>query len=245
MRILSTCLFAGGTGKTTTAVTVSAALGHVGKSVLLVDCDSQNDCAKFLGVDHQGGLFDVVKSENFTPIEVRSGVHLLTGGSDSISQLKAHIGNQSRAIEKVLYRALSPHWGSYDYVILDSPPSYDRLTENIFFAVNEIICPVICEPKGLNGVVSFVSKLAEIQEETEIKISYIVPTRYDARTAQSKDVLAQLQDTFGEIVTAPIRIDVRLSDSVSFGESIWEYDEMNQRSAEDYSKLVTRILGDG
>lgn len=245
MRILTSCIFAGGTGKTTTAVTVASALAHVGRSVLLVDCDTQNDCAKFLGVNHEGGLFELVSAGSFAPIETRPNLHLLTGGTQSISQLKNHIGNQSRQIEKVLSKALAPHTAAYDYVIIDSPPSYDRLTENIFYAASEIICPVICEPKGLNGLVSFVDQLRETQQDTDIKISYIIPTRYDARTGQSKEILAQLQQTFGAAVCDPIRIDVRLSDSVSFGETIWEYDDANERSAADYSKLIQRILKDG
>jgi chromosome partitioning protein len=244
-RILTTCLFAGGTGKTTTAVTIAAAIAHIGKRVLLIDCDTQNDCAKFLGSNHEGGLFQLVTAGTFEPIELRPNLHLLTGGNESISQLKNHIGNQTRQIEKVLSKAIKPVAAGFDYVILDSPPSYDRLTENIFHAADEIIAPVICEPKGLNGLVSFVNQLAITQEDTPIKIRYIVPTRYDARTAQSKEIYQQLADTFGDVVTEPIRIDVRLSDSVSYGQTIWEYDETNERSAADYSKLIQRILNDG
>lgn len=243
-RILTSCIFAGGTGKTTTAVTVASALAHVGRNVLLVDCDTQNDCAKFLGVDSEGGLFQLVSAGTFAPIEARPNLHLLTGGTQSISNLKNYIGNQPRQIEKVLSKAIKTVSDDYDYVIIDSPPSYDRLTENIFYCASAIICPVISEPKGLNGLVAFVEQLAETQEDTDIEIRYIVPTRYDARTGQSKEVLAQLQQTFGSVVCDPIRIDVRLSDSVAFGETIWEYDSTNERSAADYTKLLERILKD-
>ncbi len=245
MRILTTCLFAGGTGKTTTAVTIASALAHIGKRVLLIDCDTQNDCAKFLGANHEGGLLQLVTTGAFEPIEPRPNLHLLTGGAESISQLKRHLGNFGRKFELEIKRAIKPIQSEYDYIILDSPPSFDDLTETIFFAADEIIAPVICEPKGLNGLVSFVNQLAVTQEDTPIRISYIVPTRYDARTGQSKEIYQQLIDTFGSVVCDPIRIDVRLSDSVSYGKTIWEYDETNERSAADYSKLIQRILEDG
>jgi len=243
-RLMTTCLFAGGTGKTTTAVTIASALAHFGRKVLLVDCDTQNDCAKLLGVDDNGGLFELVTTGRFDPVEARPNLDLLTGGTTSISQLKKYIGQQTRGVEKVLRKALAPVTGKYDYVILDSPPSYDGLTENIFFATTEIIAPVVCEPKGLNGLVAFTDQLKETQEETDIAITYIVPVRYDARTSQSKEMHSELLAVFGQAVTEPIRIDVKMSDAVSFGETIWEYDPHNKRSAVDYGKLVKRIIND-
>jgi chromosome partitioning protein len=244
MRILTTCLFAGGTGKTTTAVTVASALAHVGKRVLLIDCDTQNDCAKFLGAKNEGGLLKLILQGDFSPIEARPNLHLLTGGTTSISELKRYLGTFGRKFELEIKRAIAPIQSEYDYIILDSPPSFDDLTETIFFTADEIITPVICEPKGLNGLASFVEQLAKTQEDTDIEIRYIVPTRYDARTGQSKEIYQQLVDTFGGVVCDPIRIDVRLSDSVSYGQTIWEYDKMNERSAIDYSKLIQRILKD-
>jgi len=260
---MTTCLFAGGTGKTTTAVTVASALAHFGRRVLLIDCDTQNNCATYMdhrGTDaeiglppderirnmpnFEGGLFRLVAQKEFAPIEIRPNLSLLTGGTDSISQLKNFIGQQTRGVEKVLQRAIQPFVASYDYIIMDSPPSYDRLTENIFFAVNEVICPVICEPKGLDGVLIFAEKLVEVQAETDIRVEYVVPTRYDARANQSAEIYQELARTFPKAIVDPIRIDVRLSDSVSFGETIWEFDPQNQRSAKDYGKFIQRIMAD-
>ncbi|HEX7976696.1 MAG TPA: AAA family ATPase, partial [Anaerolineales bacterium] len=126
MRKIAIALSKGGVGKTTTAVSLAAGLARAGKSVLLVDVDTQGQVAKALGVEPACGLADLVLGEAALPeavLECRPNLGLLAGGR-ALAGLKRLITRQDFGGEQTLSEALAPLDGRYDYVILDTAPGW-------------------------------------------------------------------------------------------------------------------------
>lgn len=242
MRKIAVILSKGGTAKTTTAVHLSAALAYVGRSVLLVDTDSQGHITKYLGVEPDASILDVVNGRSADPAQARPNLDVIAGGPAVIG-VKDEIQRRKMRPEHLLNDKLSPIASRYDYMIIDCPPSFDDLTYNILFAVDEILAPVTLEPAALFGLVSFVEMLTPIQEYSSVKIRYVLPVIYDRRTKQAGEVLEQLQGRFGRLVCDPIRADVRISEAPGHGQTIFEY-APTSRSAEDYTTLAQRVLND-
>jgi chromosome partitioning protein len=246
MRRVAVALSKGGVGKTTTAVNLAAGLARQGRSVLLVDMDTQGQAAKMLGIQPAKGLADVLNNE--TPleqalVEARPKLWLLPGGR-SLAGLKRIIDRKEFGGERTVYEALAPLEGSYDYAIIDTAPGWDVLTVNALFYAQEVIAPVALEVMSLQGLAEFGQSLQAIQRyHQELCLRYVLPTFLDRRVRQSAAMLRQLQTYYGDRVCAPVRYNVRLSEAPGFGQTIFEYAAASP-GAEDYKVLTERILQD-
>lgn len=146
------------------------------------------------------------------------------------------------APERVLAKALKPMDGVYDFVILDTAPSWDVLNVNALFYAEEVLAPVSLEGLAVSGLQDFISSLSDVQElRPEIQLKYVLPTFYDRRVNQSDEILEQLKGVFGEILQNPIRVNVRLSEAPLHGQTIFEYAPRSAGAA-DYQQLTKRIL---
>ena len=244
-RTLAVSIFKGGTGKTTTAVNLAAALSRLGRRVLLINTDTQPQCSQSLGVAPSTGLAHFVRGAAPADaiIEARPNLHLLAGGAP-LAELKMEIARKPFGGEATIAKALERLNGQYDYVIIDTGPGFDSLSIAALFAAHEIISPVTLEALAINGLVDFVRQLATIQEHHNVELSYILPTSLDRRVAQTDEILKQLQDHFSSIVCEPIRYNIRLSEASGHGKHIFEYSPRS-RGAADYAQLTERILNDG
>lgn len=254
MRKLAVAMAKGGVGKTTTAVNLSYQLAQKGKRVLLVDCDTQNQTSNFLGVEPQYGLYEFVTGEDPTGEPVakneaiypaRKNLWLLAGGM-SLTALKNWIyenGEDDR--QAVLASKLKPKQGTLDFIIYDCAPGWDILSVNILAASNEILCPVTLEAAAMAGLKEYMRYIGSAQKiNPNLEIQYILPTKYDRRTRQSKDILIQLKKAFGKKVCPEINLNVRVSEAAGYHQTIFEYSP-RARGAEDYYKLAERILSNG
>ncbi|MCO6453372.1 MAG: ParA family protein [Caldilineales bacterium] len=244
MRKIAVALTKGGVGKTTTAVNLAAGLAMAGRRVLLVDVDTQDQAATSLGLRTETGLAELAGGEA-TPdeaqAEARDNLWVL-GGGKSLAGLKRLIARKDFGGEQTLAETLTPYEGRYDFVVLDTAPGWDTLSVNTLFYADEVLAPVSLEVMTLQGLLDFARSLDSIRHyRPDVSIRYIVPTFFDRRVKKSEEILAQLQSHFDDLVCAPIRYNVRLSEAPGYGQTIFEY-APRSAGADDYQQLVQRIL---
>lgn len=245
MRRIGVLLSKGGVGKTTTAVNLAHALALDGARVLLVDCDSQGQCAAALGLTPAHGLADLVDGmplpEACTPTE-RDGLTLLAGGR-ALAGLQRDISRRDFGSERVLAEALAGVDG-YDYLVLDTSPAWDALTVNALFSAEEVLAPVALEPLAMRALGAFLAQLGDVRRyHAGVRLRWICPTFADGRVAKSAELLGQLGEAYGALLTEPIRYSVRLSECAAFGRTIFEHDP-GGRGAADYAQLARRVTTD-
>lgn len=240
MRSLAISIFKGGTGKTTTAVNLAAALALLQRRVLLIDTDTQGQAGKHLGMKPDAGLLSFVDGDKRAIQQARPFLDVLTGGP-GLAGLKTELARQPIGAERKIADALENINGRFDFIILDTGPGFDALSIAALFAANEIISPVRLEPLAIDGLVIFLQQLETIQKYHDIKLSYVLPSAMDRRMSQTEEIHKQLITHFGDLVCEPIRTNIRLSEAAGHGRHIFEY-APDSTGAADYATFTERIL---
>ena len=236
----------GGVAKTTTTLNLGVAFAERGHRVLVVDLDPQGNLTMSQGMNPDAierSMFDVLVhrlpiSEVIHKVEVDIAVSSidLAGAELALSSL---IGRE-RALEKALVEVR----GTYDYVLVDTPPSLGLLTINAFVAATGVIVPVQCEYLSLRGLVQLENTLAMVRENLnpDVKVAGILPTMLDSRTLHSREAIEILEENFGELVyKTRIRKTVRYAEAPVKGQSVLKYDP-NGSAAEAYRELAKEVL---
>jgi chromosome partitioning protein len=254
MRKIAVAMAKGGVGKTTTAVNLAHGLASLGKRVLLVDCDTQGQVAKFLGDKPTYGLYEFVteRQENGQHIPRNDTIHLsrqnlwILDGGIRLAELKNWLGEQPREIRQiVLAQKLVPKEGALDFLIFDCAPGWDVLSVNILMAATEVLCPVALQGPSLQGLKTFFRYLQSAQKlNPDLRLEYILPTMFDRRTRHSHEIYEQLRKYFTRQVCEPIHHNVRLSEAPACGQTIFEY-AVSAQGARDYRNLIERIIHHG
>jgi chromosome partitioning protein len=244
MRKLCVSLSKGGVGKSSTCVSLAHGLALAGKKVLLIDTDDQGQDSFLLGVTPEHTLADVL-NEDVTATEAlhlaRDNLWILAGGK-ALSGIKRSIGRKDFGAEQTLSQVLAPLEGAFDFVIVDTSPSWDTLTINALFYCQEVLTPVSLEILTLNSLAEFAERLKSVQNYNKhLSYNYLLPTFWDRRVKKSSEILQQLQKYYPDIVCDPVKYSVRLSESAGFGKTIYEY-APKSTGAQDYEKTVQRIL---
>jgi chromosome partitioning protein len=232
----------GGVAKTTSCVNLGAGLALLGYRTLLVDCDTQGQVAKSLGVHAGEGLGELVQGEaglGDVQVEARENLFVIAGGS--LSGAKRLISRRDMRSELVLSEALEDLNG-YDFVLLDTAPSWDVLNVNCLFYVDELLIPVSMEALALQGVGDLVSRVEQVQRYREDRVlkKSIIPTFYDGRVSKSAEILEQLKRYFPGAVWPVVRYNVKLSEAPGFGQHIFEYAKRSNGAA-DYARLAKQL----
>jgi chromosome partitioning protein len=237
----------GGVGKTTTAVSLSAALAALEKRVLLIDCDPQGNASRGVGVDGDGPtLYDVLtggvalteaaRTTSFPNLSIVASNRELVGVEVEFVHLE---GWETR-----LARAVRPHVQPYDVVFIDCPPSLGHLTISALTAADGVLVPLQCEYFALEGVSELLTTIRRIQSgvNPRLGIAGILLTMFDERTNLSRDVAAEVRRHFGgKVFQTVIPRNVRLAEAPSHGMPILEYD-IKSRGAEAYLALAQELL---
>ena len=233
----------GGTGKTTTSISLAAGLAMKGKNVLLVDADPQGNVGASLGVAGRISLYHVL-IEN-APVEsafvpIRDNLHILPA-DDSLAAAEIKLAKHpSRA--NVLKNKLE-RFNEYDYVIVDCGPSLSLINQNVLCFAEEVLVPVSCDYLALIGVKQVLKTIKNINKflQHPLRLGAILPTQYDQRARICNDALKALQDHFREKCLPPIRSNTRLKEAPSHKKTIFEHDARSY-GAQDYTKLVDWVL---
>ncbi len=248
-RIIAVANQKGGVGKSTTAVSLGAALAELGHKVLVVDLDPQGNASTGLGIRHEARdvtVYDVLAAE--APIEnaiVPTQLDNLFAIPSTIDLAGAEIELVSQFSRELrLRKAIEPlRHDAYDYVFLDCPPSLGLLTVNALAAAEELIVPIQCEYYALEGLGQLLRNVRLVQQNvnTNLRLTGIVMTMFDSRTKLSEQVVAEVRKYFGDrVYRSIIPRTVRLSEAPGFGLPITSYDP-SSKGADSYRQLAREV----
>jgi chromosome partitioning protein len=250
-RIITCANHKGGTGKTTTAVNVSAGLAVLKQQrVLLVDCDPRGHASLALGVDIEHVRYSVTD--------------LLTGAMTDVQALCWETGDNLKLlpanatlhdVEPALWRsaegrlrlkqALHPLRDAFDFILIDTPPTLGLWTQAPLVASTELLIPVDVGYFALEGLRQLLDAIARLQQEVPLTLetTHILLTKFDARTTFSAHVRALRRESCGaEALHTVIHGNVALVRAQMARQSIFAY-ARTSRGAQDYQHVVEELLG--
>ncbi|HEU4534847.1 MAG TPA: ParA family protein [Polyangiaceae bacterium] len=235
----------GGTGKTTTSVSLAAGLALRGKRVLLVDADAQGNVAVSLGVQSERSLYHVLVmglAAKDAITTVRPGLDLLPS-NETLAAAELYLaGRQNR--DRVLAARLGPALEGYDYVVVDCSPSLSLLNQNALCLVDSVLVPVACDYLSLVGVRQVIKTVKNVNQilHHPVRIWGVLPTFFDARAKICHEAVDTLKKHFGDRCLRPVRQAIKVKEAPAQGQTIFEYAAGNP-AAEDYASLVDTVLG--
>jgi len=239
----------GGVGKTTTAVNLSAAIGELGKKVLLVDFDPQANSTSGLGIEKmklKAGIYNAIIDDiplKRVLVQTRYKNLMLAPASINLAGAEVELVNVISR-EAKLSRVLKQVPAKIDYVIIDCPPSLGLLTINALVAADSVLIPIQCEYYALEGVTQLMSTINRIRTylNKDLVIEGVLLTMYDSRTNLSQQVAEEVKKYFHEqVYHTVIPRSVRLSEAPSYGQPITVYDPKG-KGAEDYLNLAREVI---
>ena len=250
-RIITCANHKGGTGKTTTAVNVSAGLALLKQQrVLLVDCDPRGNASMALGVDMQHVRYSVTDLLTGAMPDVHA---LCWDTGDNLKLLPANATLQD--VEPELWRsgegrwrlhqALQPFLDAFDVIVIDTPPTLGLWTQAPLVASTELLIPVDVGYFSVEGLRQLLDAIARLRQEVPLRLetTHILLTKFDARTTLSAHVRAILRESFGaEALQTVIHGNVALVRAQMARQSIFAYDRTST-GAQDYQHVVEELLG--
>ena len=248
-RVISVANQKGGVGKTTSTVSLAAALAVHGKKVLIIDSDPQGNATSGLGVQKgelEQDVYDVLVNQvPMADVIVPTTRENLMIAPSTIQLAGAEIELMSQPRrEQRLKEAVKKIKDDYDYIFIDCPPSLGHLTMNAFTASDTVLIPVQCEYYALEGLSQLMNTITMVRKHfnPQLKIEGVLLTMYDARTNLGNEVKDDVIKYFREkVYKTIIPRNVRLSEAPSYGQAIVDYDPRS-RGAEVYMELAKEVL---
>ena len=238
----------GGVGKTTSAISLSAELGMMGRKVLLVDFDPQGNATSGLGVEFQEqgeDLYDVffgrvplsaiIKKTDIEGLEVAPSSHDLVGVEIELGRAPGR--------ELILKSQLKLHSKKYDYVIIDCPPSSGLLTLNALGAANKLLIPLQAEYYALEGLSQLLETIRFVNEtfNPELGMVGVFLTMFDNRTNLANQVEDEVREYFKDLAfETKIPRNVKISEAPSHGMPVCLY-APKSRGAKAYHNLALEL----
>ena len=239
----------GGTGKTTTAVNLAAALSIKKKRTLLIDLDSQASASLSMGIarsNFRPSIADALLDGRNMAAVIRKGsdgyIDLVTGSPElaDADLVMAKIPGR----ERILKGLIEPIRVNYEYIILDCPPSLGLLAVNSMVASDGFIIPTPPEYLALEGLVGLMDAVQKIHEGIgdACRLWGILLTKVDRRRKVTEEIIDVMRRHYkDQVFKTEIKIDVRLVEAPSFGRSIFHYDHRSS-GAEGYMNLADEVI---
>lgn len=235
----------GGVGKTTTAINVAAQLAADKASVLLVDLDPQGNATSGLGIpkEQTQSTYDVIcKGAALTGVIHQThidGLSVLPANANLAGAEVELVGREQRefALKQVLERV------SYDYIIIDCPPSLGLLTINALTAATAVLIPVQTEYYALEGLSQLLNTIQAVRASTNpnLELLGVALTMFDKRNSLSEHVQAEIASYFGDkLFKTVVPRNVRLAEAPSYGRTIYEHDRWS-KGARAYKALAREV----
>ncbi|HSV27924.1 MAG TPA: ParA family protein [Candidatus Omnitrophota bacterium] len=248
-RIIAIANQKGGVGKTTTAINLATAMAATRKKVLIIDLDPQGNASTGLGIDRNARE---INSYHVLIGEAQLAEALLTTTIPGLDVVPSGIDLSGAEIELVtmsrresrLREQLANAAQSYDYILIDCPPSLNLLTLNAFVAAHSVMVPLQCEFFALEGVSHLVKTIDMVKSafNPTLELQGIVLTMFDKRNNLSDMVAADVRGFFGDkVYKTVIPRNVRISEAPSHGKPVLLYD-VKCAGAEAYIHLASEVL---
>ena len=239
MQIISVINQKGGVGKTTTVINLAAGLSQLNKKILVIDLDPQGNATTGLGLSNMDNssdtiygvlngtreIMDVIKKTKYGNLDIITSNVDLSG----LEVETADDSNRAFILKLKLTAYLNNSGGSYDYVLIDCPPSLSLLTVMALVSSNSLLVPLQTEFFALEGLTQLMKTIERIKESLNpnLKIRGILLTMYDKRNKLSAQVEKEARDYFNEkVYLTVIPRNVRLSEAPSHGMPVLIYDRL-------------------
>ena len=239
----------GGVGKTTTSINLAAALANSGHKTLLVDMDPQCNATSGVGhqpVNHHPLIANVPIKKSVRPAQTSSSLlstfDVLPG---SRSFLDADLlAGKAGATTDLVVKHLAEGSKSYDYVLIDCPPSLGQLTRAALSVSNEVLMPIQCEYFAMEGLAKMIAVIKKVMLDRPGQLTFggILLTMYDQNLELTLEVDREVREFFGEIVfDTVVPRDVKVTESPSHGLSVLDY-APRSRGSRAYTELCMEVL---
>jgi chromosome partitioning protein len=239
----------GGVGKTTSAINIGAYMAEAGKKVLLVDFDSQANLSSGVGINEKNskpGVYELISGLVSLDAVIRpapvKGLSLISSDSD-LSGAAVELIDQDKR-DFFLKEALEQARESFDYILIDCPPSLGVLTLNGIVASDAVLIPMQCEYFAMEGLTHLLETIRIVQKKLNphLEIGGIFFTMYDPRTRLAQQVVKEISAYFtSKVFSTIIPRNVRLSEAPSHGLPISKYDPACS-GAKAYKSLAQEVL---
>ena len=236
----------GGTGKTTTAISLASSVALRGFRVLIVDFDPQGQAATALGLPQENGVFNLLVGSSVDPFQWvrrtgRENLDLLPGDRTTASA-QVVINAENRPIDAIK-SAVRKLTKAYDYIFFDTAPSVGGIQERAIYAASLVIIPTATEFLSLDGLVKMSTTLKALREvhHWEGRLIGILPTFYDEQTRESRTSMEELHGAFPERILSPIHRATILRECAAEGKTVFEMNPQH-RAAREYEALATLAI---
>ena len=251
-RIIALCNQKGGVGKTTTTISLGAALADYGRKVLVIDFDPQGALSAGLGMQSHDvpTVYDLLLGREKDPRKAvqataTKNLHLIPANID-LSAAEVHLVNEV-AREHILARVLKPIMDDYDVILIDCQPSLGLLTVNALTAAHGVLIPLECEYFALRGVALLVETIDKVRDRLNpaVQLDGILATMYDGRTLHSREVLERVVEVFGStVLETVIGRTVKFPDASVAGAPITSFAPEHPAAAA-YRQLARELIARG
>jgi chromosome partitioning protein len=244
MRVISVLNFKGGTGKSSLAENLSYALSLLGYRVLVIDADRQGNASSTLLARRATPTLTQVIQEQ-VPLDqaifqARENLYVIPSDSD-LDKASSYLSITPEAFSTLAdaLQALT----NIDYIFIDHAGAYTPVMQAALLASGEMLVPCELESYAVQGLFSMFDKLKRVLRKHTIHNAGIIPYNIDLRYAMARQYLKELRETFGDLITAPIRTDSTVPRAQSVQKTVFEYDPKS-RVAEDFRTLAEDLVAE-